>query len=173
MVSSPFNSFIGCFETQKRGAIHAHLAIDLKGDETKLYQYLKRKFTNNPYNNLAIDLGKHALFAGWLCYINGCNKGQDRADHKFYYNIPADFDFLQEWNFPNHNLLMPSESAEKFTGGTVPPINNVDLFNLESKPKADAGRPISEYACNWMRAQKKYHLKEIEKIDKILEKINI
>lgn len=86
-----FSSFMGCFEHQNRGAIHAHVAVDLKVNYKEVYKYLKPHFTCNPYNRNAIDFGKKQLFNGWVCYLNGCTKGDLKTDHIFTYKIESQY----------------------------------------------------------------------------------
>lgn len=52
-----FFSCYGSFEFHKTGIVHAHLIVHT-GQPKELYQYLKPRFTNNPYNKVAVDYGK-------------------------------------------------------------------------------------------------------------------
>lgn len=48
-------TYSGCFEKQKNGTIHAHLIMGTNY-EIEVYKYLKKQFTNNPNNRVAIRI---------------------------------------------------------------------------------------------------------------------
>ena len=49
-------SFFGCFEKHKNGITHSHLIMH-SNYRVEVYDLLKRAFTNNPRNRVAIDIG--------------------------------------------------------------------------------------------------------------------
>jgi len=62
-----YHFIYGCFEYHKSGTIHAHLIINTTCCNLK--QILRPKFTNNPKNHKAIDIGPAKLPQS-ITYIN-------------------------------------------------------------------------------------------------------
>jgi len=79
-----FNSFVGCFEYQENGTIHAHLAAHLAINWREIYKYLKSRFTANPKNIYAINFGEHKLTPRWLCYLNKCNYPPEKQSQHIF-----------------------------------------------------------------------------------------
>jgi len=104
-----FNSFVGCFEYQENGTIHAHLAAHLAINWREIYKYLKSRFTANPKNIYAINFGEHKLTARWLCYLNKCNYPPEKqSNHIFSFGWQHSLDD-ENW-FLNKHIQELSEA---------------------------------------------------------------
>lgn len=131
-----FYSFVGCFEYQKNGTVHAHVAAHLAISWLEIYQFLKSKFTANPKNRYAVNFGEHKLTRRWLCYLNGCNyPEEEQTDHIFSFSWQHTLDdenwFIDKYLY---NLENPSvASVDVDEGGTAPPqVDSIDKVPSES-----------------------------------------
>jgi len=148
------DAFYGCFEFQNKGAIHSHIAMNALVSHKVIYKYLKSRFTVNKMNRNAIDIG--LLSGDWNCYINKCNKPDERGDTFFYHNLKS----FSLYNFkinsgedgqrPDESKQVKTESSPSLLVSGVAP----DRPELADIPKSIA------FKINLI----KYYKKEINKI---------
>ena len=148
------NAFYGCFEFQNKGAIHAHVAMSVLFSYKEIYKYLKSRFTVNKMNRNAIDIG--LMKGDWCCYINKCNKPDERGNTFFRYNLKS----FKLYNFkinsgedgqsPDESTQVKTESSPSVLVSGVAPIRP----ELADIPKSIA------FKINLIN----YYKKEIKKI---------
>lgn len=94
----------GVFEYFKTGTVHAHAIVRMESSPGLFKKELKKYFTNNPRNRVAIQMDP-AKYPNAINYINKIGiKEQDRGDEWFFYNpTESDLDYIAPTYAPNTN----------------------------------------------------------------------
>lgn len=91
-----YENLYGCFEYTETGTVHGHFIAQMKRNPDEFQKQLKRYFTNNAYNNVAVKVYP-AKYPNALNYINKIGiKEEDRGDEWYYYNpvTSNDLDYI-------------------------------------------------------------------------------